>query len=479
MNKLEQLTPKEVWAEFEKICTIPHGSTNTKEISDYCVSVAKECGLKYRQDSDNNVIIWKDGTPGYEVDPAIILQGHIDMVCVKEPDCTKDLDKDGLDLIVEEDWLSAEKTSLGGDDGIAVAMSLALLRSKELSHPPLVVILTVDEEIGMLGADSIDVSDVKANRMLNIDNEAEGEFLISCAGGATVTCHFPIEWTEAQGRAYTLEFTGLLGGHSGEGIIHQRINANTLFGRFLLEAPFEIAIHSMNGGEKDNAIAKIFHSVLVVSEDQAKELEEYVDRFEKIIQEEYVLIDPGFCVILKEAQKVDRVFTDETRSNCIHALTHLPSDIQRMMPGMKDMVETSLNLGILQTTETEVTYTYSVRSSIQSRKEYLIRQMKDMTELCGGTITITGVYPAWEYKKESPFREHLISVYRNLYGTEPILAAIHAGVECGIFSSKIPNLDCVAIGPDMEDIHTTNEKLSIPSVERTWKFITEVLKQHI
>ena len=482
MRVLEKLSPNKVWKYFEDICRIPHGSGNVKAISDYCVDFAKSHGLKYRQDESYNIIIWKPATKGYENAPTVILQGHMDMVAVKEDDCTLDLEKDGLELEIDGDFVSAKGTSLGGDDGAAVAYGLAILDSTEIAHPALEVVFTVDEEIGLLGAASIDTSDLKGKLFMNLDSEEEGIFLTSCAGGATVMCNLPYEEKkQAQGVVYEIDIKGLVGGHSGAEINKERASANVLIGRllFTLQENPEVSfvLSEISGGEKDNAISKFAKAVVVVADEDVEAFEQAVKELEETVRYEYQYTDKDIrFLVTKTEEDTVEVFTAKDMTRIILALVHMPYGVQKMNTKIEGMVETSLNMGIISTTEDAVKLCYSVRSSISSEKDYLIEKMISLIELLGGECEVSGKYPGWAYQEESMLRDHMVAAYKKLYGEEPILQGIHAGVECGLFASKIEGLDCISIGPQMHDIHTTNEKLSISSVSRTWDLVIETLK---
>lgn len=480
MAVLSELEPSLVFRYFEEICGIPHGSGNTKQISDYCVRFAKEHGLRYIQDSKNNVILFKDGTPGYEQSQPVMIQGHLDMVCERTQDCKVDFEKDGLTLCVEDGMIRAQGTTLGGDDGIAVAYALAILDSKDISHPPLEVVLTVDEEIGMLGAEALDCTPLRSRAMLNIDSEEEGILLVSCAGGVVVTCHLPVKRETVTGVLTKVTVGGLSGGHSGMEIIKGRANANRLLGRLLNEMSREVsyALLSVNGGLKDNAIPREASAELVVNETNRAALEDVVRKYQEIFQAEFKVTDPELFVSISfgENQKHEAM-TPESAKAVIAGLVNFPGGVQRMSTDIPGLVQTSLNLGILNTVQDEVQFDFSVRSSVGTEKEAVINRLANLTELLGGTIECQGNYPAWEYKRESKLRSLMVEVFEDLYGRKPAVEAVHAGLECGLFAGKLPGLDCVSLGPDIRDIHTTGERMDIASVERTWKYILEVLKR--
>lgn len=479
MAVLSGIEPAAVFGYFEEICGIPHGSGNTKQISDYCVRFAKEHGFQYIQDNSNNVIIFKDGTPGYEESAPVIIQGHLDMVCEKTPDCPIDFEKDGLALRVDDGIISAEGTTLGGDDGIAVAFGLAILAADDIPHPPLEVVLTVDEEIGMFGAADLDCTPLKARMMLNLDSEEEGTLLVSCAGGTSATCHLPVEYGEADGIEATLKIDGLTGGHSGVEIDKGRANANQLLGRVLneLDKTVPYALVSVTGGLKDNAIPREAVAKLVLAPEDISATGTLVEGCGKILADEYRSADADISLTIsfgKEGQF--RVMDSSSRKRTVAALVNLPGGIQRMSMDIPGLVQTSLNMGILKTTEKEVIMSFAVRSSVGTEKEEVVSRLMNLMEILGGTVECTGDYPAWEYKRDSRLRDLMIQIFEQQYGHRPAVEAIHAGLECGLFAGKLPELDCVSFGPEMKDIHTTNESMNIASVSRTWNYVLEILR---
>ncbi len=481
MGILSNLEPKSVFQFFEEICQIPHGSGNTKEISDYCASFAKERGLRYIQDESNNVIIFKPGTAGYENSAPVILQGHMDMVCEKETDCPIDMEKEGLQLEVQDGIVSAKGTTLGGDDGIAVAYSLALLDATDIPHPPLEAVFTVDEEIGMLGASALDCSPLKSRIMLNLDSEDEGYLLVGCAGGISIKGKIPLTRFSASGKKATLRIAGLRGGHSGIEIDKGRANACKLLGRTLytLHQDFSFLLCSLQGGLKDNAIPRNATATLLLDGDiEERRLLEKIAEIQQNYQKEYCQTDPSVtCTLTISETDTVSAMTPDTGRNVIAALVNLPNGIQRMSYDIEGLVQTSLNLGIMDTSEEAFLCSCSVRSSMESEKKALVEQLRCLIESLGGTIKSSGEYPAWEYRQESPLRDLMVTVFEEQYGRKPIIQTIHAGVECGLFASGLPGLDCVSFGPDMNDIHTPKEALDAGSVLRTWNYTLEILKR--
>ena len=443
MGVTKNLKPEKVFAFFEEICGIPHGSGNVDAISDYLVKFATDRGLECIQDEVKNVIIIKEATKGYEDVEPVILQGHMDMVAVKKPGADIDMRTDGLRLAVDGDFLYAEDTSLGGDDGITVAYALAILDSDKIAHPRLEVILTVDEEVGMDGAQALDASMLKGRRMLNLDSEEEGIILAGCAGGARVDWTLPVHREMKTGIGYEISVKGLQGGHSGAEIDKERGNSNTLMGRLLYElaANVEIGLAHLNGGLADNAIPRETTATVVLKKQEEEALfTEIVKRIEAEWKVELQTKDPGVMVQLQRL--------DETSMECIakeETITLLslicaaPNGVQAMSADMKGLVETSLNMGILSLKETQAVMQLSVRSSLESAKNTLILKLESLARLAGAVHEVRGTYPGWAYRKESPFRDMAVRVFKELYGREPEVQAIHAGLECGLLQAKIPD----------------------------------------
>ncbi len=477
MAVLDKLEPRSVFKYFEQMCSIPHGSGNTKAVSDWIVDFAINNNLKYYQDELNNVVIYKDATAGYENTEPVILQGHMDMVCEKAPDCDKDMSKDGLDLIVEGDTIFAKGTTLGGDNGFAVAMAMAILADDSIPHPPIEAVFTVDEEIGLIGAGGLDVSILKSKRMLNLDIEDEGMFTVSCAGGNVTECVLPVARTEFNGCSVTITINGLLGGHSGVEIHKGRANSNALMGRLLskLSKKVDLRIISVNGGLKDNAIPR--ETIAEIITDNVQMVIDACNEMCNLIKKEYLTPDPGIAfTAVTSAQSglpLDKTSTD----NLISMLICTPNGVQEMSPDIEGLVQTSLNMGVLKTEDNKVTASFCVRSSIASQKEMLSDKLTVFMNTLGGVATVSGDYPGWAYRKDSKLRELMVEVFTEQYGYAPKVEAIHAGLECGMFSGKIPELDCIAFGPEIKDIHTYSETAYISSVQRVWNMVLEVLKR--
>jgi dipeptidase D len=481
--KLENLAPKRVFYYFEEINNIPRGSGDTKRISDYIKEFGEKHGLRTIQEECGNVIIFKDASKGYENVPPVILQGHMDMVCEKESGCTHDFETEGLDLMIDGDFIRANGTTLGADDGIAVAYMMAVLEDDTLEHPPLEAVFTVDEEIGLLGAKALDASVLKGTKMLNIDSEEDGIFLTSCAGGMTYTSTLPMERQASSVKdavTLNLHIYDLLGGHSGTEIEKERANVILLFGHILqtLRQQFSYELADIHGGLKDNAIAREGFASFVIEKDQEQIFKLAFHSMFETIRSEFAASDPNMKYEWETKAGVEgAVLSAESLTKVIFYLTQIPNGVIHRSVLIKDLVETSLNAGIMQLKEDHFTVVHSIRSSVTSRKNALANRISTLVVHLDGTYDIRGDYPAWEYQEDSALREIMCDAYRDLSGKEPVVQAIHAGLECGLFSGKIPGLDAISFGPQMYDIHTPSERLNIASVGRTYELILEVLKR--
>ncbi len=488
MGILSELKPERVMYYFEEISKIPHGSSDTKAISDYLLNVAKSLGLQASQDEMNNVIIRKAGQGCTENAPVTMLQGHMDMVCEKESWSKIDFKSDSLELMIEDGFITANGTTLGGDDGIAVAYALAILESKSIIHPPLEAVFTVDEEIGMLGATNLDKSSLKSRYMLNIDSEDEGVLLAGCAGGMIATVKLPIrrEERKTDNPLLKLSISNLKGGHSGIEINKGRANAIVLMGDMLKRikesVPYDLI--SIDGGAKVNVISRECSALICVRDESDYELlHKVLKNAQNDYRNEYKEADDAIEVTIKKAAEdefdnidITKFFSNSEMENIIKLLLRLPNGIQKMCKEPKGVVQTSLNLGIISTSETEVKLEYCVRSSLNQEKEELYQDMIQIADKSGATTEKRGEYPAWEYKNDSTLRSIMTSAFEEQYGYKAKVEVIHAGVECGIFADAIDNLDVISFGPDIKDIHTPRERLDIASVQRTWEYILRVLE---
>ncbi len=474
--KLAGLEPASVFGYFEKLCSMPHGSGNTKIISDYLVSFAKEQGIRYIQDELNNVIFFQEGTCGYEDHAPVILQGHMDMVCEKDADCPIDMETEGLDVTHDGQCVFAKGTTLGGDNCIAVAYALALLADKTIPHPPLEVIITVDEETGMYGAAGVDLSMLKSRILINLDSEDEGIFTVSCAGGARGTITLPVQRHAVYGPCVRLTVENLQGGHSGVEIHKNRANANKVMGELLsrIQKLMPLCITKLSGGAKDNAIPRSCQVTMVAMGMYIERINDIAAELEKEIREQYD--EPEVRIYGDDVDALGgNALTTQDTAKVIALLCAAPNGVQTWSQDIEGLVQTSLNLGVVKLDEA-LRMTFAVRSSVNQEKRELLDRLAELAKFYDAQYSETGNYPAWEYKKDSVLRDTMVSTFNRMFGKEPKVVAIHAGLECGLLSEKLPGLDCVSIGPDMHDIHTSREKLEIGSTRRTWEFLLEILK---
>ena len=463
---------KRAFKYFEEISEIPRCSGNTAPIADYLVGFAKGAGLDCYRDGADNVIIKKPASAGYEDHPTVILQGHTDMVKQTSPDCTVDMDREGLQLFRSGDKLGALGTTLGADDGIAVAYMLALLSDKDAVHPPIEALFTSDEEIGLLGAAELDASRLSGRTMINIDSDAEGIFTVGCAGGVRVDIKLPLVRDIEGGYYYTLDIGGLRGGHSGTEINSGRENAIKILGEALLTVP-NLKISKISGGNADNAIPRSATATFTTSTKRAGELLSKVAR----VTDRYKEAEPDIHFEIKPIASATLPFTEESSSKIVRLIAEEPVGVVEMSKDIEGLVETSLNLGIIESSGTELTLTASVRSSVDKKKSELVKKIGNIAKKFGAVCHAHGEYPAWEYRQNSKLREVMCREYERMYGKRAKVMTIHAGLECGIFAGKLEGLDCVSIGPDNFDIHTTEERLCLSSAARVWGFLLEVLKK--
>ena len=476
IKRLAGLEPASVFAYFEEICSMPHGSRNTKIISDYLVNFAREQGLRYIQDEADNVIIFADGTPGYEDHAPIILQGHMDMVCEQDAGCTIDMTKEGLDVTHDGNVVFAKGTTLGADNGIAVAMGLALLADKTIPHPPIELLITSDEEIGLLGAAAVDLSQLKGKALINLDSEGEGIFTVSCAGGCVANIGLDVDRHAVYGPCIRLVVDGLQSGHSGADIHRNRANANKIMGEFMnrIQKIMPLCLTSLSGGAKDNVIPGSCQATLVAMGINLERINGIAEALQAEVREQYD--EPNASV---QAFDVDALggnsLSTQSTAKVIELLCAAPNGVQSWSQDIEGLVQTSLNMGVVKLGE-KLNVTLSVRSSVNSEKRELLEQLRKLAEMFDASYAEDGAYPAWEFKKDSHLRDVMVETYRDMFGKEAKVEAIHAGLECGLFTEKIPGLDCVSIGPQMYDIHTCRERLEIGSTQRTWEFLLAVLK---
>lgn len=480
LAELKALDYKKVLYYFSEIAAIPHGSGNVGQIADYLERFAKERSIRYVRDTADNVIFYKDATAGYEQYPALILQGHMDMVCEKEVDADIDFTKDGLTLMLDGEWLHADRTTLGGDDGIAVAYCLALLADDTIKHPALEMVITTDEETGMDGAKALDASVLSGRHLINIDSEEENIVLCGCAGGARVAGMLPIDRMLAGGRTVKVTVSGLQGGHSGAEIDKNRANAVLLLARYLYQlrdvVPF--LTEEFSGGQKDNAIPRDAEATLVFPEDIS---EEELARARELAAElvaELRSAEPEAKIGIMPDEMVEEtaVMHPRTFEKFLFVLMQAPNGVQVNSAEVPGLVESSLNLGICKMTSEGMELHWALRSSKASYLKFLKEKLIYLIGFLGGDYEVSGEYPAWEYREESKLREVYVNAYEAMFGKRPEVALIHAGLECGLLGEKIPGLDMISIGPEMKDIHTPAERLHIPSTIRIYKLLEKILE---
>jgi dipeptidase D len=481
-SNLEELTQIPVFHFFSVISKIPRCSGKEQEISNYLVRFAKDRKLEVIQDDSLNVIIKKPATAGYEHVPAVIIQGHMDMVCEKNEGTAHDFDKEPLKLIIKGDMLYATDTTLGADNGVAVAYALALLDAADIPHPALEVVITTEEETSMKGALTVNPSHFSGKTLINIDSEEDHKLLVSGAGGLQAIQEIPVEWQAmpADAVSYRIRVMGLKGGHSGMEIDQERGNANKIMGRVLhgLASELDICIRDIKGGMASNAIPREANAIIVSAENEVDNLQEKAEEWTKTFKNELAISDPNVVVELERVEADTKsCFSDETKRKLIASLMLLPNGIQSMSMEIEGLVESSINLGVVKTTETAIRFESDVRSAVKSRKYAIVNQSKLVAESLDCAFTATSDYPEWPYNPDSNIRKVFEKVYKDREGKDIEITAVHAGIECGIFIDKIPGLDAISIGPDIFQVHTPDEHVSISSMVNNWEYFIAVLKE--
>lgn len=478
MQEFKLLKPENVFHFFAELAMIPRGSGNMKAVADYCEDFAKSRELKAVRDDADNVIIYKPASKGYEAATPVILQGHLDMVCQKTADSNIDFEKDPIEIFIEGDFVKAKNTTLGADNGIAVAMVLAILDSDDLCHPPIEAVFTTDEEIGMLGASALDMSLLSGKMMINLDSEEDDVLTVSCAGGEDFTVTAVPDTKPNCGETVTVVIEGLRGGHSGVEIDKSRVNSNILAGRFLRELGncMEFDIISVKGGDKGNAIP--LRTEMVLSCANANRLIKAAQKIAKAVKTEIAAREPDFKLSADlSPEKYDAALSDSVKDKLIFALSLTPNGICEMSCEIDGLVETSLNLGILSADTDGILLHYALRSNKATALHSLADRLSLFAKMLGFDYETGGYYPPWEFKDGSTLQKLYCETYKELCGEEVKVEAIHAGLECAVFADKLPGLDCIAIGPTLFDVHTTSERMYIPSVEKIYNLVTDLLKK--
>lgn len=477
---LENLQPEKVFYYFEEISNIPRGSGNEKAISDYMVAFAKGLNLEVKQDEVNNIYIRKPATPGYENAPTVILQGHLDMVCEKNKKTEHDFEKEGIKLVVDGDFIRAEGTTLGADNGVAIAYQMAVLADDTIEHPAIEALMTTAEETGMDGVSNLHPEYLQGKVLLNLDTDIEGEFLVSCAGGAKAHVDLPISYEKApEGHTlYSLTVKGLTGGHSGADIHRERANANVLVGRMLDRIRCEMPLYMARfvGGTKDNVITREAEVSFYVADAHKQSVEAVIAEMTKAFKTEYEKQDPSLEVIFATLQENMQVLSLENTAKAIDLLMLLPHGITAYSMQIEGLVESSLNIGVAQLEKEQFHIVLAVRSSVPTKKENMVRKIRLVSEAVGAVPTINGDYPAWVYAPQSRIRELASEVFEKMYNHAPKIEAIHAGLECGFILEKMPGVDMIAFGPNAYDIHSPEERASISSMARVYEYLLNLLK---
>lgn len=478
--KINGYKPERVFRFFEEISAIPRGSGNERAISEYLMSFAKERGLECYSDSMYNVVIKKKASAGNEGKPAVMFQGHSDMVCEKNSNVEHDFETEGIKLIVENDTVHADGTTLGADNGIAVAYMLAILDDETLEHPAVECVITSQEEIGLNGAAALDGSLLQARMMINLDSEVEGIATVSCAGGSRYEWRKPIAWESAEGKPMLrLAVSGLLGGHSGADIHLERANANKMMGRILhnILKVSDGRIVNIEGGSKDNAIPRECVCVLAFeSEADRKAASETARQIKKVIEEEIIADEPGFAFEIKdEAPDKVNAFSKQDTQDFSKLIYLAPDGARKRNVNNGGFIVASLNMGVIKTETQDITVVFAPRSSVASLQDEIVEKLDTLGGIFGFTSSQSGQYPGWKFAEVSKLRDVFCESFCGLFGKELQIEAIHAGLECGLFSDKLPGLDAIAVGPDMRFVHTPDEFLDLKSVERTWELLTDVL----
>ena len=480
--KIEDLKPQLVFKYFSEICKIPRGSGNEKQISNYLTREGKKLGLEVVQDEHYNVLIKKKATPGYENAPTVIIQGHMDMVCEKNKGTDHDFKKDPIKLRVEGNYLYATDTTLGADNGIAVAMGLALLASDNIVHPPLEVVFTADEEESMNGAMNLKGDLFKGSYIINLDSEEEGTITVSCAGGVTALVTIEKEFKDVNSKvAFNIDVKGLLGGHSGMEINKQRANSNILMGRILNHllnhANINLDLVQISGGAKNNAIPREADAVILIDEKDEEILKEELNKISNIFKNEFKTSDPKIEILCEKSHKTyNEALKDDIRDKIIATIILMPCGSQTMSMDIENLVESSTNLGVINNNKDNFLFEFATRSSVKSLKDEINNKMSLLCKTLDVKLSLEDDYPEWEYAKDSKLEEICINTYEELTGQKPEISAIHAGLECGLLLDAIKGAQAVSIGPNLYDVHTPNEHLDIKSTNRTWNYLLAILK---
>lgn len=472
------IEPGLLWKHFDELRKIPRCSKHEEKAARYVVGVARRLELEYEVDAVGNVVMRKPATSGYEGSPTVVLQSHLDMVCEKNKDVDHDFEKDPIEVVRDGDYLHARGTTLGADNGVGVSAALAVLEDLRAVHGPLELLFTVDEEEGMTGAYGLGEGSVRGRQMINLDTEDPHSIYVGCAGGENMLIHLPVSWERASGAVLSASLGGLKGGHSGVDIHLERGNAVKLLGRVLWEANEEVSLRlaAIGGGSKHNAIPREAEAVVIVSEDDVKAIGSRIKKSEAVLRAEYKKIDPGLRVGVEvvPAPLPDRVITIEGSKRVLDLMRALPNGIGRWSPEIEDLVETSDNLSILETGD-DIFFLVSVRSSSESQLRSLADEVRAVARLAGAKVSAGNAYPGWQPDLDSKMLRACRSAYEELFGRQPALKAIHAGLETGIIGQKFPEMEMVSIGPRVKHPHSPDERVKISSVVEFYELLLRSL----
>ncbi len=478
-KSLSGIEPQIVWDYFEELCQHPRPSKNEVKVIEWLKSWAAQNNYETQSDKTGNLIIRKPATPGMENRKPICIQGHVDMVCEKNRDVEFDFDNDPIQPYIDGDWVKARGTTLGADNGIGIAMGLALMSDPTVKHPPLEILCTLDEETGLTGAITLGTDMLKCEILINLDSEEDGHFTIGCAGGINTSASYKYEadTVPADSVAYEVAIKGGRGGHSGIEIHDGRANAAKFLARliFSLQKKFDARLSSFDSGNKHNAIPREGFAVVTVPASQEKDFVAFIGEFDKTIRNEYRTKEPELTALCTKTTIPARVMTKEFQRRLIYSFRAMPHGVSRMSPDIKGLVQTSSNFAVIQTLANEVTVLTSQRSSVESEKINIAERVTAVLELGGAEAKMGDGYPAWEPNMDSPILKSAVEIYEKMYGKKPVIEAIHAGLECGLIGEKYPGMDMLSFGPNLEEVHTPNEKIQISSTQRTWNLLKEIV----
>jgi dipeptidase D len=480
-NAIEGLKPQLVWKYFAEIARIPRGSKNEAAISKHVYETAGKLGLQAKQDALGNVVVRKPASPGKQNVRPICLQGHLDMVCEKNAGKVHDFMKDPIELVRKGDVLTANGTTLGADNGIAVATNLAIMEDKTLEHGPLELLFTIDEETGLTGASNLAADFLESRTLLNLDSEDEGELFVGCAGGKDTLGAWKADFEPApeEGVAMSLKVLGLRGGHSGIDIAQGRGNAIKIANRVILELTARGArLSSINGGNKRNAIPRECEAVLFIPRKKLEKAKKIAAQYHETVRAEFATVEKDLSIALTEMPQAQngRVLKKTLQKKLCRTIAALPHGVIKMSADIPGLVETSTNVAVVGTTADAVSLATSQRSSVASEIDEIVQTVTAVLELGGADVETSDGYPGWKPNLASPILKLAADAYKSLFGKEPEVKAIHAGLECGILGERVPGLDMVSFGPTLRDVHTPDEKIHIDSVEKFWKFLLAILK---